>query len=117
ESPDQSEITGVVTRLFGTPGGDAIDVVALACTHFPLLAAELAAAAPRECIWMDSGAAIARRLAHVLVADQGAPRVRRAAFTSGEGALASLRAFETRGFSAFSHIAEAPSFELKPLVR
>lgn len=101
--------------LFGAPGGAEIDVVALACTHFPLLAAELAAAAPRPCIWMDSGEAIARRLTHVLIAEEGAPSVRRAAFTSADGARASLRAFETRGFSDFSHIAEAPTFDVEPL--
>ncbi|MEQ1489478.1 MAG: glutamate racemase [Terricaulis sp.] len=101
--------------LFGAPGGAEIDVVALACTHFPLLAAELAAAAPRPCMWMDSGEAIARRLAHVLIAEEGAPSVRRAAFTSEDGVRASLRAFEIRGFSDFSHIAEAPTFDVEPL--
>ncbi|MCX7359526.1 MAG: glutamate racemase [Alphaproteobacteria bacterium] len=117
DDPDQSAITEAIGGLFGAPGGAEIDVVALACTHFPLLAAELADAAPRPCVWMDSGEAIARRLAHVLIAEEGAPRVRRAAFTSGDGARASLRAFETRGFSDFSHIAEAPSFALTSLAR
>ena len=117
EDPGQSAITEAVTGLFGAPGGANIDVVALACTHFPLLAAELAAAAPRPCLWMDSGEAIARRLAHVLAAEEGAPSVRRAAFTSADAARASLRAFESRGFSDFSHIAEAPSFEVAPLLR
>lgn len=115
DNPGKSAITEAIDGLFGAPGGAAIDVVALACTHFPLLAAELAAAAPRPCVWMDSGEAIARRLAHVLFADAGEASVRRAAFTSADGARASLRAFEARGFSDFSHIAEAPSFEVAPL--
>jgi glutamate racemase len=38
----------------------------LGCTHFPLLAQELAAAAPHPVTWMDSGAAIARRVATIL---------------------------------------------------
>jgi glutamate racemase len=113
----KSAITEAIDGLFGAPGGASIDVVALACTHFPLLAAELAAAAPRPCVWMDSGEAIARRLAHVLIAEEGQARVQRAAFTSGDGARASLRAFERRGFSDFFHIGEAPNFEVAPLAR
>lgn len=117
EEPGSSAITEAIDGLFGAPGGAEIDVVALACTHFPLLAAELAAAAPRPCVWMDSGDAIARRLAHVLIVEEGQARVRRAAFTSGDSARASLRAFEARGFSDFSHITDAPSFEVAPLTR
>jgi glutamate racemase len=48
------------------PGGDRLDQVVLACTHFPLLAAELAAAAPRPLGFVDGGAGIARRVAHLL---------------------------------------------------
>lgn len=117
EEPDKSVITEAISGLFGAPGGAEIDVVALACTHFPLLAQELADAAPRPCVWMDSGAAIARRLANVLIAEEGQARVRRAAFTSGDSARASLHAFEVRGFSEFSSIGEAPSFQVSPLAR
>lgn len=113
----QSAITEAIEGLFGAPGGGEIDVVALACTHFPLLAPELAAAAPRPCVWMDSGEAIARRLAHVLIAEEGRASVRRAGFTSGDSARASLRAFELRGFSDFFHIGEAPHFEVATLMR
>jgi len=115
EVANPSAITEAIEGLFGAPGGADIDVVALACTHFPLLAAELSAAAPRPCVWLDSGEAIARRLAHVLIAEEGAPRVRRAAFTSGDSAHALLRAFEARGFSEFSAISDAPNFQVAPL--
>ena len=37
-------IARVLDGLLGQPGGDAIDTVVLACTHFPLVADELAAA-------------------------------------------------------------------------
>jgi hypothetical protein len=40
-------------------------------------------------VWMDSGEAIARRLAHVLIAEEGAARVRRASFTSADRARGS----------------------------
>jgi len=48
--------------LFGQPGGDRIDTVVLACTHFPLLAEELEASFP-DLAWVDGGAGIARRIA------------------------------------------------------
>jgi len=44
----------------------------LACTHFPLLADELAAAAPRALVLIDSGEGIARRVA-VLTSHQDWP--------------------------------------------
>lgn len=117
ENSGVSEVTEAIEGLFGAPGGAQIDVVALACTHFPLLVEELKAAAPRACVWMDSGAAIARRLANVLAAAEGPARVGRAAFTSGDGARTSLRAFEARGFGDFAHIEETHDFEVAPLTR
>ena len=62
---DQSAVRAVSKRLFGAPRGEAIDVVVLGCTHFPLLLPELKQAAPRSVTWMDSGAAIARRMATI----------------------------------------------------
>ncbi len=41
-----------------------IDVVVLACTHFPLLEAELGQAFP-GILWVDGGPGIARRIAHL----------------------------------------------------
>ena len=112
ETPDPAAILEAVGGLFGAPGGDEIDVVALACTHFPLLAAELAAAAPRPCAWLDSGAAIARRIASLLIIPLGAgpARARRAGFTDAAAAPGLRRAFAVRGFSAFSGISAAPAF-------
>ena len=63
---DHTAIDEAIDGLFGAPGGAELDVVAVACTHFPLLAEELQAAAPRQCLWLDSGEAIARRVRHLL---------------------------------------------------
>lgn len=52
-----------------------IDTVVLGCTHFPLLRDALAAAAPTDYLWIDSGQAIARRTAQV--ARHPAPRTSR----------------------------------------
>lgn len=55
----------VLDGLFGQPGGERIDVIVNACTHFPLVEAELAAAAPRRLRFVDGGPGIARRIAHL----------------------------------------------------
>ena len=49
--------------LFGQPGGERIDTLVLACTHFPLVEEELAAAAPRPVRFVDGKEGIARRTA------------------------------------------------------
>ncbi|HEV2817684.1 MAG TPA: glutamate racemase [Allosphingosinicella sp.] len=51
----------ILDGLLGRPGGDRIDTVVLACTHFPLVRAELAAAAPRALAFVDGNDGIARR--------------------------------------------------------
>ncbi|WP_375402113.1 glutamate racemase [uncultured Sphingomonas sp.] len=55
--------TAALHGLFGQPGGGLIDVVVNACTHFPLVEAELAAAAPHPVRFVDGGEGIARRIA------------------------------------------------------
>ena len=115
---DGDAIGEAIVGLFNAPGGDRLDVVALACTHFPLLKAELAAAAPRPVSWLDSGAAIAARLMAVLgvapdaAPDAGACRLRRAGFT-GNGAPV-WEAFEARGFVSRAMIGAAPGFMVLP---
>jgi glutamate racemase len=64
EPTDPDAYAAVLACLLNQPGGDAIDSIVLACTHFPLVKDELAAAAPREMNWVDSGDGIARRVQH-----------------------------------------------------
>lgn len=45
---------------------DCVDVVVLGCTHFPLLRDEFRAVSPGMIDWIDSGAAVAERVATVL---------------------------------------------------
>lgn len=110
EPVDSSLIAREVAALFGAPGGGEIDVVALACTHFPLLHAELAAAAPRACTWLDSGAAIARRVGQVSAAQPGTASAGRAGFTAAASAAPLQGAFARRGFKEFCCVGEAPDF-------
>jgi glutamate racemase len=115
EHPGAAAITEAIDGLFGAPGGAELDVVALACTHFPLLAQELAAAAPRPCVWLDSGEAIARRVANVLIASPGQARTHRAAFTDAGAAHAVFPAFHARGFTAAAAVSSAPHFDVQLL--
>lgn len=115
EAPDDAAIMAAIDGLFGAPNGAEIDVVALACTHFPLLVDDLARAAPRACRWLDSGAAIARRVADVLHAEPGASRARRAGFTDASAAQGLFPALSARGFSVCARIGHAPTFEATPV--
>ena len=66
---DPAAIDEAVAGLRTQPGGEEIDTVVLACTHFPLLQAELAEAFGAQVKFIDGAQGIARRIAH-LVAGQ-----------------------------------------------
>lgn len=110
-----ADIARAIAPLFAGPGGGAIDVVALACTHFPLLIDELAAAAPHISLWLDSGAAVARRAADVAGARPGAARVRRIGLTAPEAFADLGPALADRGFDAFAQVRSEPPFAIDPL--
>ncbi|MBX3565834.1 MAG: glutamate racemase [Sphingomonas sp.] len=65
EAPSVERLRAVLAGLFDQPEGDRLDVIVNACTHFPLLKAELAAATPRPVRFVDGGPGIARRVAHL----------------------------------------------------
>ena len=113
--PDRASIDEAMAAMFGAPDGAAIDVVALSCTHFPLLGAELAGAAPRPCLWVDSSAAIARRVRELAQPQAGAARAGRAAFTDAASITALQGAFWDRGFTTYSRVSSAPHFSLAPV--
>ena len=56
----------VLTPLFEADTQQSMDTIVLACTHFPLIRGELAAAVPRPVNFVDSGEAIARQTLRVL---------------------------------------------------
>jgi len=59
---DPARFGAALAGLLDQPGGDRIDVIVNACTHFPLVEADLAVAAPRPVAFVDGGAGIARRV-------------------------------------------------------
>ncbi len=65
EATSADDYAAALAGLTGQPGGDRMDVVVLACTHFPLVAEDLIAAAPRSLHFVDGGPGIARRIAHL----------------------------------------------------
>ena len=62
EAIDPAVIAAALAAAARQPGGERDRLVVLACTHFPLLADELAAAWPGVA-FVDGGAGIARRIA------------------------------------------------------
>ncbi len=69
---DPDAVRTALAGLFKGPDGARIDTVVLACTHFPLLETELAAAAPHPVRFVDGSAGIARRIS-VLTQEQDWP--------------------------------------------
>jgi glutamate racemase len=91
EATDPARYAAILQGLFGQPGGERIDTIVNACTHFPLVVDELSTAAPGV-RFVDGSAGIARRVAH-LVADQdwpADPGIGRAVFTRADAASAAL---------------------------
>jgi glutamate racemase len=72
EATPDSAYAEVMAGLFDQPGGDRMDTIVLACTHFPLVADRLAAVAPRPLTFVDGAKGIARRVTY-LTRDQEWP--------------------------------------------
>jgi len=92
-TPD-SAYADVMAGLFDQEGGDRMDTIVLACTHFPLVADRLVAVAPRALTFVDGAKGIARRVAY-LTRDQDwpdAPFPGTAVFTAPIEVAAGLRA-------------------------
>ena len=62
---DPAAIARAVEGLRSQPGGDKIDTVVLACTHFPLLVDELAAGFGPDVRFIHGADGIARRVAYL----------------------------------------------------
>jgi glutamate racemase len=102
ETADLSEYRAILDGLFAKPGGDRIDTIVLACTHFPLVQEELARVAPRPIAFVDGKEGIARRVA-ALTAGREWPAdtpEHQALFTGGAAGLEAYRpAFAAFGFA------------------
>lgn len=72
ETIDVNAINKIAQELMRDDQAEKMDVLVLACTHFPLLRDELAQHLPAHLKLIDSGAAIARRV-EFLLADAAEP--------------------------------------------
>jgi glutamate racemase len=101
---DPAIIAAAIAGLAAQPGGEHIDAIALACTHFPLLREELQQAAGPAIALVDGGAGIARRVAALT---QGQPwpsqRPNRRVICNGDPApvAAAWPAFAALGFDGW----------------
>ena len=107
ESKDLSPLLQPLLDLtHHTPTSRNIDTVVLACTHFPLLKPELASAMPGVKHWIDSGEAIARRVASLLDTlkpEQHTPAPSAAVFISSKAITDSQKALiEAYGYRKFT---------------
>ncbi|MBI1360718.1 MAG: glutamate racemase [Alphaproteobacteria bacterium] len=70
-APDADAVAYAVQPMFDGPEGARIDVVVLACTHFPLIREAIAAACPPAVTLIDTGEAVARQALRVAPASTG----------------------------------------------
>ena len=68
--PDSSVFEAAAAGLRSQPGGSEIDTVVLACTHFPLVEAELHAALGKDVRFVHGAEGIARRIASLTQSQQ-----------------------------------------------
>ncbi len=104
EKPADADILAEISPCFVESGAARTDCIVLACTHYPLLLAELKRLAPWPVTWIDPAEAIARRVDHVLGEEFGmaggrpAPGAHCALFTAGIAPAAALKeALAARG--------------------
>lgn len=89
EQPDLDIVASALAGLFDQEGGDLIDTIILACTHFPLVEPELQNSVSRDIQFIDGSAGIARRIQH-LVTDRKWPETKENGVFVTTGSLTDL---------------------------
>lgn len=103
EALDDAALKAEIAPAFIEESGGRTDVIVLACTHYPLLLAQMKRLSPWEVAWIDPGPAIARRADHLLremgFAGGGVGGLAQFMFASGRKPVDALwQALESRGF-------------------
>jgi glutamate racemase len=65
QAVDQEQVAYAVKPLFDGPDGSRIDIVVLACTHFPLIREAIQKACPPHVKLIDTGEAVARQVLRI----------------------------------------------------
>jgi glutamate racemase len=105
-----SEIAHELAGLLSQPGSDAIDEVALGCTHYALLLPELRACLPANVGWHDPAWPVARqaqRVAATLPATQASSRHDGLVLSTGGVDVAGVQGWAQAGFHRSERIAPA----------
>ena len=84
EKVSVDEVAKAASGLILQPGGESLDTVVLACTHFPLLQDELQEAFGKEVTFVDGSQGIARRITHLLEGHSFGLWSRSSAVTTGD---------------------------------
>ena len=87
EETDPTAYRAALDGLLTQPGGEKMDVVVLACTHFPLVEEELRAASPQPLTFVHGGEGIARRVEYLTQGQSWPER-------KAEGTMVFTRAFD-----------------------
>ncbi|WP_340586234.1 glutamate racemase [Erythrobacter alti] len=82
--PAEAVVAEAVAGLRNQPGGEEIDTVVLACTHFPLLETELRAAMGPDVHFIDGSEGIARRIASLTMGQPFDAKIAAKAVVTGE---------------------------------
>lgn len=90
EAVDPAVFARAAAGLRDRPGGDQIDTVVLACTHFPLVEAELSAAFGPGVRFVHGAEGIARRIAYLTTGQDFTPATDTALFTRDGPDVAAL---------------------------
>lgn len=96
---DRGKLHRILAPFFDRAPDSRPDIIVLACTHFPLLRTELHAAGPADVAWIESGAAVARRVLDVLPHPRGDGIGADLAFTSAACDSAMRHALAQFGFA------------------
>jgi glutamate racemase len=96
---DRDRLRRILAPFFDRPVEMQPDIIVLACTHFPLLRAELQAAGQPGVTWIDSGTAVARRVVDILPPPRAHGLDADLALTSAACDAAMRRALTEAGFA------------------
>ncbi|OYW45108.1 MAG: glutamate racemase [Sphingomonadales bacterium 32-68-7] len=103
---DPAVFAAAADGLRAQPGGDGIDTVVLACTHFPLVEQELSKALGAQVRFVDGAAGIARRIAFLTAGQAFSRRIPDFALFTGDPdqirkVLPALRSYGLDGAEPF----------------
>lgn len=93
DQPDVDIVENALAGLFDQDGGNLIDTIILACTHFPLVEPELQESLSRDIQFIDGSAGIARRIVH-LVGGQEWPEKRENGVFVTTGSLTDVEPYQ-----------------------